>query len=99
MRYENLDIIAPSISGEEFNEAEVLGSAVWLWMHSEAHRDASLRMLSSLLLPAIKNKQFVLVSEHGKPIFYLSWAGLSLDAEGRYLNNPPQCMPEEDWVS
>jgi cytolysin-activating lysine-acyltransferase len=99
MRYDPFDVIVPHITGEAFSEAEVLGSAVWLWMHSAAHREAPLHMLSALLLPAIKNRQFVLASENGKPIFYLSWAGLSLEAEQRYLHNPPQYMPEEDWAS
>jgi len=99
MRYDTFDIIAPQVTGEAFNEAEVLGSAVWLWMHSKSHRNAPLHLLSRLLLPAIKNRQFVLVSENGKPVFYLAWTTLSVEAEKRYLNNPPQCMPEEDWAS
>jgi len=101
MRYDNLDVIAPHVMGDNyrFNEAEVLGSAVWLWMHSASHREAPLHMLSALLLPAIKNRQFVLASEDTKPIFYMSWARLSLDAERRYLYNPPQCMPVGDWAS
>jgi len=99
MRCDGLDIIAPAVLGEPFSEAEAFGSAVWLWMHSAAHRDAPLHMLSALLLPAIKNRQFVLASENSKPVFYLSWAMLGEDAETRYLKNPPQCMPNEDWIS
>lgn len=99
MRYDKFDIIAPTVLGGEFNEAEVFGSAVWLWMHSASHRNAPLHMLSALLLPAIKNRQFVLASENGKPVFYLSWARLSKEAEKRYLQNSPQCMPEADWTS
>jgi cytolysin-activating lysine-acyltransferase len=101
MRYDDFDVIAPYVLGDEFkfNEAEVLGSAVWLWMHSDMHREVPLHMLSALLLPAIKNRQFVLASENAKPVFYLSWANLSKEAEMRYLNNPPECMPTEDWAS
>jgi cytolysin-activating lysine-acyltransferase len=99
MRYEGLDIIAPEALGGEFGEAEVFGSAVWLWMHSAAHHDAPLYLLSALLLPALKTRQFVLASENGKPVFYLSWARLSEQAERRYLANPPQCMPASDWIS
>lgn len=99
MRHDGLDIIAPAALGEQFSEAEAFGSAVWLWMHSAAHHDAPLHLLSALLLPAIKNRQFVLASENGKPVFYLSWALLSEAAERRYLKNPPQCMPTDDWVS
>lgn len=100
--FDGFDIVAPAILGGDVSgvsEAAVLGSAVWLWMHSKSHRNAPLYLLSTLLMPAIKRGQFVLVSEHGKPVFYLAWASLSDEAEHRYLNNPPQCMREEDWAS
>ncbi len=32
MRYDDFDVIAPSVHQEDFSEAEVLGSVVWLWM-------------------------------------------------------------------
>ncbi len=99
MKYGNLDITAPQISGIPFNETEVLGATVWLWMHSESHRDAPLHTLSSLLLPAITLRQFILISEGIKPVFYLSWAIMNKDAEQRYLSNHSACMPIEDWNS
>ena len=99
MRYDNLDLIAPHLSGELFNESEVFGSAVWLWMHSAQHRNMPLHLLSALLLPAIKTRQFILASEQGKPVFYMGWASLDEEAERRYLQNPPECMPIEDWTS
>lgn len=99
MHLDKLGILAPLIDGTPFSEAEALGGAVWLWMQSESHRDAPLHMLSTLLLPAIKSRQFLLASENGKPVFYLAWARLSEEAEHRYLHNSPQCMPESDWTS
>lgn len=99
MRFGTLDITAPGLIDESYSEAEVLGSAVWLWMHSKSHRDAPLHSLSALLLPALKRRQFVLASENAKPVFYLSWADLSEEAEHRYLRNPPVCMPDADWAS
>ncbi len=99
MRFDTLDVIAPGLLETPCNEAEVLGSAVWLWMHSASHRDVPLHALSALLLPAIKQRQFVLATEHGKPVFFLIWAGLSPEAERRYLANPPITMPEADWAS
>lgn len=99
MHDSDLKIIAPYVLGGEINEAEVFVSAVWLWMHSASHRNAPLQMLSTLLLPAIVSRQFVLASEGGKPVFYLAWAGLSEAAEKRYLKNSPQCMSVEDWTS
>jgi len=94
-----LDIIAPGLLEQSWNEAEVLGSAVWLWMHSTSHRERPLHTLSALLLPAIKYRQFILASEAGKPVFYLAWANLSLEAEQRYLQQHPVCMPDTDWNS
>lgn len=40
MRFDTFDITAPAVFDEPWNEASVLGAATWLWMHSEAHRDA-----------------------------------------------------------
>ena len=39
MQFETLDITAPGLIDEPWNEAAVFGSATWLWMHSKAHRD------------------------------------------------------------
>lgn len=99
MRYQDYEIIAPGLLEQSWNEAAVLGSAIWLWMHSRDHRDAPLHTLSALLLPAIKRRQFILVAEAGRPVFYLAWANLSREAEQRYLRNSPILMPEEDWDS
>lgn len=33
MRNGKYDVLSPLYSGEPVNEAEVLGAAVWLWMH------------------------------------------------------------------
>jgi cytolysin-activating lysine-acyltransferase len=94
-----LDIIAPGLIEQTWSEAEVLGSVVWLWMHSPAHRDMPLHTLSALLLPAIKYRQFILVAQAGRAVFYLSWANLSLEAEQRYLQQHPTLMPDADWNS
>ena len=94
-----LDIIAPGLIEQSWSEAEVLGSAVWLWIHSASHRDMPLHTLPALLLPAIKHRQFVLASEAGQPVFYLAWANLNPEAEQRYLQRHPIQMPDEDWNS
>jgi len=99
MHFDSLEILAPQLSDEPWNEATVFGSAVWLWMQSAAHRDAPLHTLSALLLPAIKQRQFMLASEQGTPVFFMSWMNLSAEAEQRYLNNAPVCMSEADWNS
>ena len=66
-----LSIIAPGLIDQTWNEAEVLGSVAWLWMHSASHRNFPLHTLPALLLPAIKNRQFILASESGRAVFYL----------------------------
>ena len=99
MTHGSLEIVAPRLLRTPCQEAEALGSAVWLWMHSAVHRDAPINVLPAVLLPAIKNGQFVLAMQAGRPVFYLSWASLSEDAEARYLSSPPERMPEADWTS
>lgn len=99
MQIETIDFIAPDVFDESWNEAAVLGSATWLWMHSKAHRDAPLHTLPTLLLPAIKHRQFVLASEHGKPVLYLAWMNLNEEAERRYVHQSPLTMTDSDWNS
>lgn len=94
-----LDIIAPAFIQQEWTEAEVLGSTVWLWMNSDNHNELPLHTLSVALLPAIKTKQFILASESGNPVFFMSWANLSIEAEAHYLNTHQLLMSPKDWQS
>ena len=71
MRNGKYDVLSPLYSGEPVNEAEVLGAAVWLWMHSPLHRDAPLHTLPDLLLPVIKHRQYVVATEQGRPVFFM----------------------------
>ncbi len=99
MRVGDLDIKAPLLLGGEESEAEVLGAAVWLWMHSPLHRDAPLHALPTLLLPVIKQQQYILVAEAGEPVFFFSWAWLSQEAEACYLTQPAIHFPPDAWNS
>jgi cytolysin-activating lysine-acyltransferase len=99
MHFGTLDITAPAVLAGEYNQAEVLGAAVWLWMHSCAHRDARLHTLSTLLLPAIANGQFVLASEADRPVAYVSWAMFDTESEACYLKNPRSRLPDAGWSS
>ena len=99
MQYHDFDILAPALLQQTVNEAEMLGSAVWLWMQSKEHRNYPLHVLATMLLPAIKTGQFILAVEKGKPVFYLSWAQFSEEAEQRYVTNPLYTIPEADWQS
>lgn len=99
MRYRNLEITVPKLTGEAFSEVEVLGAATWLWMHSKTHSPLPIGSLATLLLPAIKHGQFLLASEQGKPVVYVGWGAFSEAAETRYIKNPAFTMPEADWDS
>ncbi|MCZ6343746.1 toxin-activating lysine-acyltransferase, partial [Escherichia coli] len=77
-----------------FIEAEVLGAAVWLWMHSPLHRDAPLQTLPDLLLPVIKHRQYVVATEQGRPGFFMSQAWLSPEADAPYNTQPPNLKPQ-----
>ena len=47
----SLRIIAPGLIEQVWNEAEVLGSVVWLWVHSRHHKEMPLHTLPTMLLP------------------------------------------------
>lgn len=99
MRTDGFTIIAPGFRETNHSEAELLGSAVWLWMHSPTHRDAPLYALNTDLLPAIKRKQFVLATINNTPVFYTSWASLSEAAERRYIHHASSHIAEDDLNS
>lgn len=99
MHIDGFDITAPGFFDEPWSEAEALGSAVWLWLHSACHRDIPLHALNALLLPAISHRQFILGRQNGRPVFYVAFSNLSLEAEARYLSQPAICMPAADWNS
>ena len=94
-----LQIIAPGLIEQTWSEAEVLGSAVWLWMHSSSHRHTSLDALPALLLPAIKHRQFILAAEAGRPVFYLSWANLNAQTEQQFIQRHQIHMKDAEWNS
>lgn len=68
-------------------------------MHSPSHRNFPVHTLPVLLLPAIKNRQFIMMSEAGRPVFYISWGNFSEEAKQRYLTHSPLLIPETDWNS
>lgn len=97
MRYKGFTVHAPLMLGGDVGEAEILGAAVWLWMHSDMHRDAPLHVLPLVLLPVIKRRQYVLVQEGDRPVCFLSWAWMDESMERRYLNEGVLSLPEAAW--
>lgn len=94
-----LDVVAPGLLQQEWREAEAFGAATWLWMQADTRRETPVKWLSTLLLPAIAHRQFLLATEAGQPVFFLSWANFSDAAEHRYVNGPRATMTTDDWVS
>jgi cytolysin-activating lysine-acyltransferase len=70
----DLDVIAPGLLQQEWREGEIFGAATWLWMHASTRRETPVKWLSTLLLPPIAHRQFLLATERERPVFYLSWA-------------------------
>lgn len=96
---QDVHIIAPALTGQMVDEAFVLGSAVWLWMHSPMHRETPLLALQDVLLPAVKHRQFVMAFENNRPVFYLSWASLNEETEARYLQKDVMHLNTDEWAS
>ncbi|MBF1995119.1 toxin-activating lysine-acyltransferase [Serratia symbiotica] len=99
MQIGTYDVHAPLILGGDRSEAEVLGAAVWLWMHSSQHRDFPLYTLPTVLLPIIKHQHYMLVSLDANPLFFISWMWLNDQAEQRYLTSAEVQIREGDWAS
>lgn len=97
-RHTDFQVISPAIMGGVYSEAELLGTAVWLWMHSDFHRKMSLHYLASYLLPAIKHGQFVMIAEEGRALAYLSWAFFDEKTEQYFLETAGSKMSVESWL-
>ena len=83
-----LDVIAPGLLQQEWRESEIFGAATWLWMQASTRRETPIKWLSTLLLPPIVHRQFLLATEGDRPVFYASWANFSVAAEQTYINGP-----------
>ncbi len=86
MKIGKYTVYAPFLADDKPSEAEIWGAAVWLWMLSPRHSKTPLRSLGKLLLPLVKQKQYVLVLDNNQPCFFLSWGALSAEVEQRYLS-------------
>ena len=71
-------VIAPALiqsqeGADVPNDAEIFGSAVWLWMQGPNHRNLPLHALDRLLRPAVRIQQFALVMETDAPDIPPHW--------------------------
>ena len=81
------------------NEMKLLGTATWLWSHSEEHRGASIEDLASILFPVISQRQCLIFHQENKPVGYVSWALMDESAEQRYLSGLNRLLKPADWLS
>ena len=97
---QNIDVIAPGlISGTQYSETELLGSAVWLWSHSDTHKGAPLSILKTVIFPPISHKQCAIFFHNKQLVGYVSWAMMNEEAEERYLTHPSRFLEPGDWTS
>ena len=86
MQIDGLRIIAPSrYPGDPWNEAEVLGAAIWLWSQHPDYQKTSIESALQTLLPIIASRKFCLFVEAGQPLGYVNWAYLSEVDESAYV--------------
>lgn len=99
MKIGDYTVYAPFLADDGPSEAEAWGAAVWLWMASPRHYEAPLRALARLLLPLIKQKQYVIALRDNQPCFFLSWGMLSEEAEAAYLRDADESVLYEQLRS
>jgi cytolysin-activating lysine-acyltransferase len=89
-------ITAPALAKGAMSEAEVLGSVVWLLLQSPRYQEMPLSDVSRLILPAIKQQQYILAatSHQGQiqPCAFVSWANFDAVTEAKYLSNAAQTL-------
>lgn len=77
---------------------QVLGDVAWLWANSPMHKEWSVSLLASNVLPAIKHNQYILLKRDGFPVAFCSWANLNIENEVKYIQDVTS-LEAEDWNS
>ncbi|MGE0099845.1 MAG: toxin-activating lysine-acyltransferase [Hydrogenophaga sp.] len=81
---------------------QVLGSAVWLWMHDRQHGSHTLRDVEHRLLAPIEAGQFIVARQAdapAHPLALLLFARFDARSEARYLADPALKIAYRDWRS
>lgn len=103
MQIGKLTITAPGLRAIECQESEVFGQVVSLWTKAKAQSFVPLHGVTSMLVPALKHRQYIMASaqidRELKPVAYMAWANLSAEAEARYLRDPNIAIKPADWKS
>lgn len=103
MQIGQLTITAPALGAPGSSTAEVIDSVAWMWLQAKMRGNLQVHDLSSMLLPALNEQQYILASAYVegeiKPVAYLAWANMSAEAEQRYLRNRAATVEPADWRS
>ena len=76
----------------------VLGEVVWLYSISPLHHDWKISTIHRWIIPALRQKQYRIYHRGSKPIGFVSWAFLSEQVAGTYIDSPNSLRPQ-DWQS
>jgi cytolysin-activating lysine-acyltransferase len=94
-------ITAPSVQLYEHSEAEIFGGVVWMALQAKYKKDLPLRDLNAWLVPALRQQQYVFMSENNgngnSPVAFMSWANLSEKSESFYVANPDRGISQDAW--
>lgn len=75
-----------------------LGKVVSLMGHSSLHKGWPTHLVRQYVDPALRLGQYLILENiDGAPLAYVSWAFLTIEAEGRYLENP-HALGDLDWA-
>lgn len=103
MQIGQLTITAPALGATGVSTADVIDSVAWMWMQAKMRGNLQVHDLSSMLLPALNEQQYILASAYVdgeiKPVAYLAWANMSAEAEARYLRSSATSFGPADWRS
>lgn len=103
MIHENIDSRSAQVpvTGEKagaysLRGPEILGTVLWLMMHSQLHRNWFVHDLQRLVLPPVQLMQFRLYRTEERYFAFVSWAWLTEEAERGFISGNRLLQPE-DW--
>ena len=74
MENQNISFLAPSLFQQHWSITEVLGSIIWIWMHSPHHQQYTIQTFRQHVIPAVNCHQFAIFYPDQQPIAYFTWA-------------------------
>ena len=87
MENQNISFLAPSLFQQHWSTTEVLGSIIWVWMHSPHHQQYTIQTFRQHVITAVNCHQFAIFYSDQQPIAYFTWAMFDEHAEQAYIHN------------